>query len=94
LIALEDKSALERNLESKERLIGVLREIPESALDGEARALLERIAQAEQENIALAKDEMARLKSLMKKTQEGMTAMRGYDVFSAGVGATYIDKKK
>jgi ATP-dependent RNA circularization protein (DNA/RNA ligase family) len=94
LIALEEKTALEQNLESKERLIESLGEMPDEAFDEEAREILERVARAERENIVLAKDEMERLKTLMKKTQEGMTTVRGYDPFSAGVGATYIDKRK
>ena len=95
LLRLEDKTALEQNLESKERLIEALAGMPDAAApDGEARALLESIARAEEENIRAAREEMERLQSLMKKAQEGMMTVRGYDTFSAGVGATYIDKKK
>ncbi|MCL1806717.1 MAG: hypothetical protein FWG31_03340 [Oscillospiraceae bacterium] len=93
LILLEDKDALEQNLEQKERLIEILKAMPDRSPDEEALSLLERIARAEEANIQTAKDEMERLRALMKKTQEGMTTVRGYDAFSASVGATYIDKK-
>jgi hypothetical protein len=94
LVALDDKAALEENLEKKEFFITSLREMPQTALDDECLALLESIAAMERENVRLAKDEMERLKDLMKKTKEGMTTVRGYDAFSSAVGATYIDKKK
>lgn len=93
-IALEDKSALEQNLEQKERLIKTLEGMTDVAPDDEVHAKLESIAREEQENIRAAQEEMERLKAMMKKTQEGMMTVRGYDAFSAGVGATYIDKKK
>ncbi|MDR1693163.1 MAG: hypothetical protein LBR72_07375 [Oscillospiraceae bacterium] len=92
LIEREDKSALERNLEEKDRLIRALKGRTVNG-DDEARAVLERIVALEKENIARAKAEMEVLRSSLKKTQEGLTAVRGYDVIRANVGATYIDTK-
>ncbi|MCL2003901.1 MAG: flagellar protein FlgN [Oscillospiraceae bacterium] len=94
LIAQGDLSALAENLERKEGLIQALGELPPASPGGEARALLERIAAAESENVKLARDEMKNLRALMKKTREGKTTVRGYDALSSGVGATYIDKKQ
>ena len=91
LIYLEDKEALEANIEQKARLIEALR-----GCDGEAgdAVLAAAIADAERENIAAVKDEMARLKDMLKRTQDGMTAVRGYDAYTSNAGATYIDKKQ
>jgi hypothetical protein len=94
LIASDDKSALENNLAAKEELIAALKALPQPVLDEKCRAVLESIASAELKNVRLAKDEMGRLRELMKKTKEGKTTVRGYDSFSSGVGATYIDRKK
>jgi hypothetical protein len=94
LIFEEDKTLLEKNLAKKEDLLTSLKSMPQPVLDGACLALLEGISAAERENIHLAKGEMGRLRGLMKKTQEGMTTVRGYDSFSSGVGAAYIDKKK
>ena len=94
LISLEDKTPLEENLAKKEDLISSLKLMSNPALDDASRALLEKISSTEQENVKMAKDEMKRLRGLMKKTQEGMTTVRGYDSFTSSAGATYIDKKK
>ncbi len=92
LIGQEDQSALERNLDEKNRLIETLRG---RTMDGnaEARAVLDNIVSLERENITLAKVEMERLRAMLKKTQEGLVAVRGYDAISSNVGATYIDRK-
>jgi hypothetical protein len=94
LIALEDRTALELNIEAKGKLIEALKAMPATAFDDDAKTLGENIAKAERENIQLAKDEMEKLRVMMKKAQEGITTVRGYDAFGANVGATYIDKKK
>ncbi|MDR0294055.1 MAG: hypothetical protein LBH95_07890 [Oscillospiraceae bacterium] len=93
LIGMDDKSALEQNLERKEQLIGALKAMPDAASGDEERALLEKIVRMERENIRTAQDELERLRAVMKKAQEGMMTVRAYDAFGAGVGATYIDKK-
>ena len=93
-ITLEDKTALEQSLEQKERLIEALKALTDIPSDGETGALLESISRMERENMQAAREEMDRLRDALKKTQEGMMTVRGYDAFSAGVGATYIDKKK
>lgn len=94
LISLEDKTPLEENLAKKEDLISSLKLMSRPALDDADRALLEQISSAERENVQAGKDEMKRLRGLMKKAQEGMTTVRGYDSFTSSAGATYIDKKK
>jgi hypothetical protein len=92
LIGQDDTSGLERNLDEKNRLIETLigRSLEENA---EAHAVLDRIVAAERENISLARTEMERLRAALKKTQEGLAAVRGYDVITSNVGATYIDTK-
>jgi hypothetical protein len=94
LIGLDDNSALEQNLARKEVLIQTLGEFPDFIPDSGTRALLNRIADAERENIQAARDALGLLRGSMKKTQEGMTTVRGYDPLSSGIDATYIDKKQ
>jgi hypothetical protein len=94
LIGLDDKSALEQNISKKEALIQTLKDMPPLPPSDEAIGLMGRIAVAERENIGAAKGEMENLRTLIKKAQEGMTTVRGYDALSSGVGATYIDRKR
>ena len=94
LIGLSDVDALEQNLARKEDLIQTLKNMPPVTPDEETAVLLGRIADAERDNIQAAKLGMEHLRGLMKKAQDGMTTVRGYDPLSSGVGATYIDKKQ
>jgi hypothetical protein len=94
LIESGDLPALELILARKESLIQSLRELPSAVSGDEIRAVLARIRDIEQENIQAAQGEMEHLRVLMKKAQEGMTTVRGYDALSAGIDATYIDKKQ
>ncbi len=92
LIGQEDPSALERNLDEKNRLIEAL---AGQSVDGneEAKAVLDRIVTMERENVVALRAEMERLKARMKKTQNGLAFVRGYDALSSNIGATYIDRK-
>lgn len=94
MILQEDKTLLDQNLARKEILIETLRSMPETDPSEQERAILSRITQFENENIELARSEMERLRVLLKKAQEGLTTVRGYDAFSTNVGATYIDQKR
>jgi hypothetical protein len=94
LIAPDGAAALEQNIARKDELIGMLQTMSPLPSDAETEALLRGIAEGGKENIQAVRDEMERLRGLMKKTHEGMTTVRGYDPISSGLGATYIDKKQ
>jgi hypothetical protein len=94
LISSDDKTKLEANLRLKKDLIQTLEDMNVSDPGDGVRAVLERIADAERENIKAARDEMELLRGSMKKAQEGMVTVRGYEKIISDADSLYMDKKR